>query len=202
MSACPVSIPQRLDAAGKRLELRALLRPKRVWDYSDTIGAARASCTWCGGLGRTDGGNVCNCVLREAFRACRAKYRWIRNTPRCAGVTLEHLPRGLHGGPRFYYSRADEEFAAAFGIAGMRALGGDERLRGVFRLHVLEEREWTGCVKRLRIDRGSFWHYVYRVQELAGRSYRDEGLYPLSAYFGKRETGFVLAVQARRQRGE
>ncbi len=57
----------------------------------------------------------------------------------------------------------------------------------VFRFHFLLGADWRLCCRQMKIDRGTFFHAVYRIQQKLGRVFRDlkpYSLYPLDEYFG------------------
>jgi hypothetical protein len=90
------------------------------------------------------------------------------------------------GGPqrRYTWGRKDEEYMADFCLIGRRIL--DEFEHRVFKFHFLLGADWKLCCRRLGIDRGNFFHYVYRVQQKLGRTFRElkpYGLFPLDEYF-------------------
>jgi hypothetical protein len=101
------------------------------------------------------------------------------------------------------WSRKDEEFIADFCLVSRRVL--DEFEYRIFKLHYLLGADWRLCCGKLGMDRGSFFHEVYRIQQRLGRVFRElqpYGLYPLDEYFGgcTRETAarprFQLATEA------
>ena len=67
----------------------------------------------------------------------------------------------------------------------------------IFRFHFLLGADWRLCTRRLKLDRGEFFHEVYRIEQHLGRVFRElapYALYPLDEYFGG-------AVQAYREPG-
>ncbi len=67
----------------------------------------------------------------------------------------------------------------------------------IFRYHFLLAADWKLCCRKLKIDRGDFFHAVYRIEQRLGRVFRElkpYGLYPVDEYFGGsfRNTGRVL----------
>ncbi len=82
------------------------------------------------------------------------------------------------------WGRKDEEYAADFCLVSRRVL--DEEEYRIFRYHFLLGADWRLCCRKLGIDRGTFFHAVYRIQQRLGRVYRElapYGLYPLEDYF-------------------
>lgn len=62
------------------------------------------------------------------------------------------------------------------------------------------ERDWRLCTRRLQLDRGSFFHAVYRIQERLGRTFKElepYALYPLDEYFLGQTAGDVSPKPAR-----
>lgn len=156
------------------------------WTRSDTIALAAAQCTSCRGLGlkggHPDSTQPCNCVLRSIFRACFARFRSIvANEGSMTRVSLESNPGRER---KTVWGRKDEEFAADFCLVSRRVL--DEEEYRIFRYHFLLGADWRLCCRKMRIDRGTFFHAVYRIQQRLGRVFRElqpYGLYPLEDYF-------------------
>ena len=103
-------------------------------------------------------------------------------------VTLTYSPRGRDG--RFAWGRKDEEFIADFTLLAKRRL--DELEYRIFRYHFLLGADWRLCCRRLDMDRGNFFHSVYRVMTKLGRVFRETepyGLYPIDEYFSTTVSG-------------
>src|SRR5262249_4290278 len=49
----------------------------------------------------------------------------------------------------------------------------------LFRYHFLLGADWKLCTRKLRIDRGNFFHAVYRIEQKLGRVFRELEPYPL-----------------------
>jgi hypothetical protein len=102
-------------------------------------------------------------------------------------VSLEYVP-GKQG--NVTWGRKDEEFIADFCLVSRRTL--DEGEYRIFKFVFLLGADWKLCARRLKMDRGSFFHAVYRIEQKLGRTFRDlqpYGLYPLDMYFhGPRRT--------------
>jgi len=168
------------------------------WTRSETLALAAHSCVHCDGLGlrvgeRDEPPQPCNCVLRAIFRACFIRFR------ECAAkekyltrVTLDTVP-GVDS--KNAYSRKNEEYVADFCLVSNRLLAEDEY--NIFRYHYLLGADWRLCCRRLNIDRGTFFHKVYHIQQRLGRGFRElepYSLYPLSEYFGG-ESRLVTSVR-------
>jgi hypothetical protein len=85
----------------------------------------------------------------------------------------------------FSWGMKDEEFMADFWLVSKRALEDDEFR--IFRFHFLLGADWKLCCRRLNMDRGSFFHQLYRIEQKLGRVYRElrpHALFPLDEYFG------------------
>lgn len=159
------------------------------WTRSETIAVAKQSCTQCQGLGlrartsRTGPDMPCNCVLRAIFRACYARFRLcLAKEGRMSHVRFE-----IVGGRerRAVWGRKDEEYVADFCLVSKRIL--DEFEYKLFRLHFLLGADWKLCCRQLNLDRGLFFHSVYRIQQKLGRAFREltpYPLFPLDEYFG------------------
>jgi hypothetical protein len=83
------------------------------------------------------------------------------------------------------YSRRHEEFMADFTLIARRELS-DSDYR-IFRIYHLLGADWRLASERLNMDRGNFWHAVYRIEQKLGRAYCETQpypLFPLDEYFG------------------
>jgi len=118
-------------------------------------------------------------------------------------VCLE--PGGRRAGVRSY-SRKREEFVADFTLVSRRFL--DDFDYRIFRYFFLLGADWKLCCRQMKMDRGNFFHMVYRIEQILGRAFADlepYGLYPLSDYFEgvlKKECGPALQVVPMRPRTE
>lgn len=96
-------------------------------------------------------------------------------------VSLEFSQGGQR---RMTWGRKDEEYVADFCLISRRVLN-DEEYR-IFKFHFLLAANWKLCCQRLGMDRGNFFHMVYRIQQKLGRTFRllkPYGLFPLDEYF-------------------
>ena len=106
-------------------------------------------------------------------------------------VTLENCSGK---GARRVWSRKHEDYIADFCLVSKRSL--DEEEYRIFRFHFLLGADWRLCCRRLEMDRGNFFHAVYRIQQKLGRVFRELepfALFPLDEYFG----GAIRKVQTR-----
>ena len=156
------------------------------WNRSNTIGLAKNSCSFCQGHGMRVQYRVkqspCGCVLRSVFRTCLRRFRECAVSESLAGtVSWDYFPRG----GRRVISRKKEEFMADFYLISRREL--NEFESRVLRFYFLLGADWRLCTRRLGVDRGTFFHTVYRIEEKLGRAFAETepyALFPLSDYFG------------------
>jgi hypothetical protein len=125
-------------------------------------------------------------VLRAIFKICYARFRCCQHQE--GGISTVRLDGASAALSRrnctWSWGRKSEEFSADFALVSRRALTGDEF--NLFYLHYLCGADWRECCVKLRVDRGSFFHAVYRVQQKLGRVFRElkpYALYPLDEYF-------------------
>ena len=157
------------------------------WDRTQTIGLAKAACVLCHGYGQrlTSRGKetTCNCVYREVFRACHNRFReCVTKEKHMTTVSLEFC-RGRDG--HRSYARKTEEYIADFCLVSRRTL--DDEEHRLFRYHFLLGADWKLCCRQLHMDRGNFFHAVYRIQQKLGRVFAElepYPLYPTDEYFG------------------
>jgi hypothetical protein len=158
------------------------------WTRSETIALALPACSYCCGSGlrldRRSKYQPCNCVLRSIFRACYARFQQCSLEKRFSQVKLEYSPRANR---RITWGRKDEEYCADFYLLSRKTLTPLEWK--IFNYHFLLGADWKLCTRRLGLDRGNFFHSVYRIQEKLGRAYREVqpfSLFPLDEYFSGR----------------
>ncbi len=156
------------------------------WNRSNAIGLAKASCTLCGGMGmrpiRKTKEAPCNCVFRAVLRACYSRFRDCVNAGSYASTISLEFCRGRDG--RRTYSRKREEYMADFCLVSKRLLDGPDY--DVFRFHFLLGADWRLCCRQLKLERGNFFHAVYRIEQVLGRAFAElepYALYPLAEYF-------------------
>jgi hypothetical protein len=156
------------------------------WTRSETLALAMHNCAQCHGaglrLGRTGAVGPCNCVLRAIFRICHDRFlRCVMQERHLSRVSLEpHMGRSRPS----TWGRKDEEYIADFTLISKRTLEGFEQ--NLFRYHFLLGADWKLCSRQLQMDRGNFFHAVYRIEQKLGRAFRElqpYPLYPLTEYF-------------------
>lgn len=161
------------------------------WNRSQTLALAGYHCVHCHGVGTVQGRNgedtPCNCVFRGIFRACYTRFRECLEKDK--HIPQANLERGSGAsGRRYFWSRKEEEYVADFHLVSKRALTspGSGNDYEIFRFHYLLGADWRMCCRRLNIDKGRFYHRIYRIEEKLGRIYRElqpYALYPLDEYF-------------------
>lgn len=173
-------------------------RPARngfEWARGEAGALADNRCAACWGIGLRNGrgGRLrpCGCVLREIFCVCLRRYRWCEAHPEMSRMSLEFVS---HRRERILtWGRKNEEYCADFWLVAKRVL--DAAHWRIFRLYFVDGWQWRPCCRRLGIDRGNFFHAVYRIEQTLGRVFRElrpYGLFPLDDYFqGRREHGPV-----------
>jgi hypothetical protein len=86
---------------------------------------------------------------------------------------------------REIWGRKDEEFCADFCLVSKRVLEEDEYK--VFRSHYLLGADWRLCCRQLKMDKGVFFHSIYKIEQKLGRVFRElqpYSLFPIDEYFG------------------
>jgi hypothetical protein len=171
------------------------------WNRSETLALARTKCVYCEGSGlrqmKKQESAPCNCVLRGIFRICYNRFKYCATKEKyLSKVSLEHTSRTSRAGT---WSRKDEEYVADFMLIAKRTLTDDEHR--IFRFHFLLGADWKLCCRKLKLDKGDFFHTVYRIQQKLGRAFRETepyGLFPLDEYFSgstKTQTARVIPIR-------
>ena len=172
------------------------------WTRSETLALAQQSCTHCYGLGLRPGragvSTPCNCVFRAIFRACHARFRQCASKEKyISRVSLEANPGRQR---RSVWGLKNEEFMADFCLVSKRTL--DEQQYQIFTNHFLLGADWKLCCRKLGMERGAFFHEVYRIEQKLGRTFRELepfALFPLDEYFNstiRRETQAITQFPA------
>jgi hypothetical protein len=82
------------------------------------------------------------------------------------------------------YSLKREEYMADFCLVSRRTL--DDFEYRLFRYHHLLGADWRLCCRQLKMERGDFFHALYRVEQKLGKVFAElepYPLYPLRDYF-------------------
>jgi len=173
---------------GRRVwkEKPVVLEPPFNWGRAEVIGIAKLGCVYCHGYGLVPEfhgpDEPCNCVFRAIFQICYRRYKECQAlAEHVNGVEIEQHRHRI--GYRVY-SRRLQEYTADFDLVCRRILTPEHY--ALFRLHFLRGAEWRECCQLLRMDRGSFFHDVYRIMQRAGRVFAElkpYPLYPVADYF-------------------
>lgn len=171
------------------------------------LAMAESRCTTCRGFGEVWRGphagkpgrwRVCGCVWRAAFRACLGKHHYCQSHGMGA-VRVVQFERKSQPGGRTLLLRGHRnvEFSVDFLLVARRALAGRAIERAVFDVHCVGGREWRAALAEINrklgatlprpLDRGQFFHALYRLQALVGQALvetKPYRLYPLDEYFG------------------
>lgn len=170
------------------------------WSRSETLALAMHNCSQCHSSGlrfaKKDVAVPCNCVLRSIFRICCDRFtRCVAQEKHLSRVSLE--PHAGRSRPSTW-GRKDEEFIADFCLVSRRVL--DDFEHRLFRYHFLLGADWKLCTRKLGINRGNFFHAVYRIEQKLGRIFREMEpypLFPLDEYFhgpSRAQPGLSLAT--------
>jgi hypothetical protein len=175
------------------------------WTRTETLALAQQSCSTCFGLGlkpgRSGSSAPCNCVFRAIFRAVHNRFR------HCASKD-KHISRAsLEANPgrsrKATWGLKNEEFMADFILVSRRTL--NEYQYKLFNYHFLLGADWKLCCRKLNLDRGTFFHDVYRIQQLLGRTFRElepYALFPLDEYFNSTPRSRVATASITPQKGK
>lgn len=122
----------------------------------EAVGLASPTCVFCKGIGIRRSPvkeelSLCGCVYRAVFRACFVHYKHCIENKR----------------------RKNYEYIADFELACRSSLAMEEY--SVFELHFMKGRDWVFCTEKLGIDKGTFFHRAYSVQEKLGRVFKTMG---------------------------
>lgn len=160
------------------------------WSRGMCLALSKSSCSYCHGLGfaltYSRYYSPCKCVMRRVFRLCLFKYREVSNSYDSMHQVRYDLVPAKNTGNRAMYSRPKQEFVADFEIIAKRIFAASSKEYQVFQLYFLAGQDWKVCTRVVGINRGKFFHMVYKVEECLGRAYfevRPYPLYPTADYF-------------------
>jgi hypothetical protein len=113
--------------------------------------------------------------LRAIFRICYDRFiRCATQEPYLSRISVEP-----HGGKQraATWGRKDEGYLADSCLVARRNLSDFEHR--LFRYYFILGADWRLCSRKLGIDRGSFFHAIYRIEQKLGRIFRESEPYPL-----------------------
>lgn len=155
-------------------------------DLRSHLALSSPSCHNCHGVGSYLANNhpvVCNCVLRSVFRRTLSKYREFQLAVPWLRLNVGHDATA--------YSFPTVEFIADFERVANATLHGLEAF--VMRYHFYRGFQWRECISifthrhHVKVDRGLFFHAIYRVEQKLGRRFLlspGAELYPVGKYLG------------------
>lgn len=160
--------------AGEEPRAGRLMHELRQAIPGPVLAMATPGCTHCYGLGMVPDGRtrgrriICACVDRAVFRVCHKRL-----------LDNEISP-----------NLRDREYSADLYLTARRTLKPMDWK--VFVLHFLLGGDWRICCGRTGMDRGTFFHAVYRIEETLGQTFRElrpYSLFPIDEYYGWRANG-------------
>ena len=176
------------SAAGKKRQKKRAIETIYA-DIPDGIRATALSlvkkgCTKCfGGVVLTYNGSkkhICGCVYRAVTRKVLKRYHDIADNP--YSFNKCQFERSING--HFVAGYKNLEFSADVCLIAKRSL--DAKDYFIFRSHMLDGNLWYNVAGKVGIDRGNFFHSVYRIEEVLGKIFlelKPYPLYPLGRYF-------------------
>jgi hypothetical protein len=172
-----------------------------MWNERHALALSSGTCAGCNGSGfRT--GDVCYCVWRKVFRICYERFKVIAGDNK----SLEHVSKALDGnwptpdrdcpqGENMSYP--DIDFTCDFVLIARRALPCPLDWE-LFRLSFLLGADHKFCARKMKIERGDFFHRKYQVEERLGHAYAHTlpyPLYPLDDYFTTEQNGIPYGAR-------
>jgi hypothetical protein len=98
------------------------------------------------------------------------------------------------------WGRKHEEYCADFCLVSKRTLNAFEHR--LFTYHFLLGADWKICCRKLNMNRGNFFHAVYRIEQKLGRVFRElqpYSLYPTDEYFHGPAKGVTSCLKPNRK---
>src|ERR1017187_1920877 len=194
MAAVP---PRPHSASVRTMDADSWRTPLGIPPDVDAFALASPLCRRCGGRGavrKYRDWRTCACVHRAVFRACLDTYRHCQaNMTGSGGWAFERVGHA-QGKCAIAASFKRAEFSADFVMTARRALASRPIELAVFEFHFLAGEEWKVAVPHVNshlrlarpLYRGSFFHAVYRAQEMVARNILTTApyrLYPTTTYF-------------------
>lgn len=140
------------------------------WMTADMIDAlrnvSRLNCPRCVGFGSYSAkGHLkpCSCSTLFIFRMV---------------TTIYLLLRDYQGNCSHFGSYAATEF-----LADVSSVSRACATPAIFHDHIVNGKPYAECCRRLSVNRGTFFHSLYRMEDELGQLYLKEGLYPIYDYF-------------------
>jgi hypothetical protein len=176
------------------------------------LALSNSFCRRCGGLGVVrvrSRHRTCACVFRAAFRECLASYHHCTASMGSGGGVQYERVGHAQGRCAIIASFKRAEYAADFVLLARRALADRPIEWAVFEAYHVAELEWMDAIPRVNqtlhlarpLNRGNFFHAVYRTEEIIGSTLlrtQPYSLYPPRAYFAGFLIPSISAPTARR----
>lgn len=116
------------------------------------------------------------------FRVCYNRFRQsVEREKHLSKCTWDYTGGQVR---RTVWGRKEEEYIADFLLVAKRELTAQDY--DIFRYRYLLGADWKLCTMKMKIDRGEYFHQVYRVEQILGRAFRETqpyALFPLDEYF-------------------
>jgi hypothetical protein len=153
-------------------------------ERSDWTALADLNCAVCAGRGLR-GDDNCNCVLRKIARCVLYRVDELE-----AGIGSLQAPTldgsSVQEGYRVPGHRA-VEYIADVDLTARRVLAPKDL--AIFNYHLRAGHDWRWCCARVGLDRGNFYHRVYAILAVLGRTWltlTPYPLFPVKAYWQTR----------------
>ncbi len=132
------------------------------------------------------GTRICDCVYRRVFRACYDRYGELRQQEgNCAQRTILERASRREGKCGLSAGFKAVEYLADFEMVARRVLASSPLEHAVFRCHCLQGLDWKACLPLISrhlgqpLNRGTFFHAVYRMEQILGRAFLELQPYSL-----------------------
>jgi hypothetical protein len=158
-------------------------------------------CTKCHGYGLVAGRALgspprqslrpCKCSLRRIFLNCLNHYY------KCLYYQVSGMQSLSHNG-KFFYDFKREEFIVDFLNLSSRALrpSGKPSLRfEIFKNHFILNKQWKECCNKLNLERGLFFHELYRAEEELGYYFlinEPYSIFPIGSYYNRSTNSVIV----------
>jgi hypothetical protein len=156
------------------------------WNRSNTLPLSRVKCASCEGSGVFITGEgkqePCNCVLRAMFQSCYR--RFVVCAVKTSSDSRVSLEKGTSLTRSGGWGRKQEEYVADFCLIAKRTLS--EYEYKIFRYHFILGADYRLCCRKLKMDKGDFFHLIYKIKAKLGRAFKETQpypLYPVNEYF-------------------
>ncbi len=173
---------------------------------ADPLALSTPSCRRCGGLGtirKRRGYRTCACVYRRVFRACLTSYHHCQASMGSAGAVQYERVGHAQGRCAIVASFKRAEYAADFIMLARLVLASRPIELAVFEAYHVDDQEWLVAVPRVNaslhlprpLNRGAFFHAVYREEGLLGKAILQThpySLFPPRSYFA----GFTMSANS------